>query len=274
MMKSRTDTESGMRDPGADFTKALSQDVSVRKHELLELLTGSKTKTVDIGFEYFLERLEYLFMMHSSRHYEQLLCADFAAGELISGRILNVICAVIRIHILTPGVSIDKLVQRLVEDNVFCQPLSPSDEDKQKIFLFSILGWITCLYLPSPLSNATTFRIETSGSRYPQHLELDAAKVQRPFDEFLSAFGQTLPGGYTVGRDINSSTDDSHSKNLRFQVSSLNAATLKNVANVGIVWVDTISAHLDFDPTLPALYVFRSPAFCTLQAADSSILSK
>ncbi|KAK4156153.1 hypothetical protein C8A00DRAFT_30965 [Chaetomidium leptoderma] len=57
-----------------------------------------------------------------------------------------------------------------------------------------------------------------------------------------------------------------------FHVSVLNAAALKAVG-VRLVWVDSLTTHLHLDPEIPALYLFRSPSYCILQASETAFLS-
>jgi len=60
---------------------------------------------------------------------------------------------------------------------------------------------------------------------------------------------------------------------VSFQVSGLNADALRTVARMQFTWVDSISAHLDLNPTIPAVYLFRAPSFCKLQSTSNSLLS-
>lgn len=177
-----------------------------------------------------------------------------------------------RAYRLTPGISIHKLTQVLIRDQVFHEATTPQDTVMQRQFLFSVIGWLTGLYIPSSVPEATIFRIEDCGAKYPKRTSVDIGKAQRPMDELLFAFGEMLPRREMTAAegDVKYVTESSF---LKFHVSFLNAATLKLLAKINLVWVDTISAHLDFDPTIPALFLFRSPAICALQATQNSILS-
>ncbi|KAI9671545.1 MAG: hypothetical protein M1817_003597 [Caeruleum heppii] len=90
-------------------------------------------------------------------------------------------------------------------------------------------------------------------------------------DELLRALGETIPQHIAMSPDHGRNEDEQ--PNLKFQVSCLNAATLTSIAGIQLIWVDTISAHLDFDASVPALYLFRLPSFCRLQSGDDSFLS-
>jgi hypothetical protein len=55
-------------------------------------------------------------------------------------------------------------------------------------------------------------------------------------------------------------------------MSHLYAATLKHLASVEIVWVSSVGAHLQFDPTVSTLYLFSLPSFCRLHETRDSII--
>lgn len=60
---------------------------------------------------------------------------------------------------------------------------------------------------------------------------------------------------------------------LNFQVSNLNAVTLNSDAGIELVCVDSISAHLYFDITIPALYLFTASSYCKLQSSEGNFPS-
>ena len=269
MSRGLADEEHGIRNPIAQNNVVGSN--APRRKFFLELLTGSRTKPEESsGCEYLIERVKTMIDAHRDCGYPLLLHADFENDQAPFERFLQLLCAIMNLSRNTPGISIHKLRQRLVEDRILRVPDTSADELSQKYLLFSSVGWLTCLYLPSDCFDQNKFGIETASAKRPQRTSIDVAKAQRPLDEFLSAFGEMLPPEKTAAREPRSNTDVD---TIKFHVSCLNAETLESIGKIRIIWVDTIIAHLDFDPTLPALYLFRSPAFYKSQIKAGLSLS-
>ncbi len=68
------------------------------------------------------------------------------------------------------------------------------------------------------------------------------------------------------------SKESSGLRQSKLFVSNLNASTLQDLAHIQIIWIDTISAHLDFDPTIPSVKLFRLPSFCKLHMTVDSVI--
>jgi hypothetical protein len=164
-------------------------------------------------------------------------------------------------------------MQTLRHDGILKAPNDPQHENRQKHLVFSALGWLNHLYKPAAIVAEDLFYVETSGEHYPTQPTVALARAQRPVDELLRALGHRIPLPGPTSQVPPSTGNYPDDPEVKFHVSRLNAAVLRSIANVKLVWVDTISAHLDFDPTIPALFLCRCPSFCQSQAAQSSILS-
>ncbi|KAI1311977.1 hypothetical protein F5Y03DRAFT_261378 [Xylaria venustula] len=241
-----------------------------QRRVFFDLFTGGSIQIEDVTFAYFVERMRSLICTGRESEYLPVLHPEFEADQTPFQRLFRLLCSILRIARATPATSIQRLRQRLSQDEVLLDTCNPADVLLQEDLLFSSIGWLTCLYLPSQRLDSDTFRIETAGAKYPPRTSINIAKAQRPMDELLSAFGETVPLGRAAAQQTK---NDPYSASVKFHVSCLNAATLQSIAKVKFIWVDTISAHLDFDPTVPALYLFRSPSFCKLQATEDSILA-
>lgn len=78
--------------------------------------------------------------------------------------------------------------------------------------------------------------------------------------EVLKGFGEILP----VRRHGTSRFDVGEAKTDTLMVANLNIATLVNIGRIHIIWVKSISSHLEFDSLHQRLSLFCVPAFCTL----------
>jgi hypothetical protein len=117
------------------------------------------------------------------------------------------------------------------------------------------------------------FQVERQGDRYPPYHTIELTRARRPIIEMLRDLGEILPRRLATGTQV-SRLGLCDPELAKLNVSMLNAAALKAVG-IQIEWVDSLAAHLHLDVAseVPALYLFRSPAFCSLQASDKSFLS-
>lgn len=151
----------------------------------------------------------------------------------------------------------------------FCLPPGSWEDDLPiRQCLISLIGWCSLLFLPSRTISHGAFDLDTQGAKCFSRTTKTLESAQRPIDELLRSFGELLPKKWTG----TTHTTDTHGS-LKFQVFNLKIATLKKLANVKIVWVDTMSAHLDFDPTTATLCIFKAPSYCKLNPSEDTFLS-
>ena len=177
--------------------------------------------------------------------------------------------------------------------------------------VFSIIGWISLLYIPDATTGASASRSASRSAPGPDpgpatgpatgpaakpHPGLRIAlpsqpssktvageMASRPLDQLLRAFGDIMPKKVqrhahveaAAGGGGNGNRDDE--AGLRFEVVHLNVAALQDMARVKIVWIDTLGDHLKFETIggqQPKLYLFKCPSFCKLHHSDASLLDK
>ncbi|PVH69156.1 hypothetical protein DL98DRAFT_474102 [Cadophora sp. DSE1049] len=133
------------------------------------------------------------------------------------------------------------------------------------------------LYQPSRgltrTSGSNNFKIAVQSRQSSLKSSVPAEKAERPLDELLRACAGMFSSRSQIQKldEWNGSQDHLERK---IQVSYLNAHVMKTLANMEFIWVDSISAHLDFDPTTPSVSIFRCPSFCKLHQSEESILAK
>jgi hypothetical protein len=208
-------------------------------------------------------------VLYSSLPFGTILCSEYHPDEPDLTRIIHSFRDIILSYRQQENLSINRALQGLVERGVFRAFTTPEEEAIAKQCIFSAVGIASRLYSPTPVQRQGHFEINTQGARCFTRNAVDINLSARPIDELLRALGQILPRA-----DWRMPTnDDPRQPSVKFCVSSLNADVLKNLANVHIIWVDSIAAHLEFDPIVPALYLFRLPSFCKLHNTGDSILS-
>lgn len=69
--------------------------------------------------------------------------------------------------------------------------------------------------------------------------------------------------------------DEPHYKeeSTALYVSSLNYASLKTISKVKLVWVNSLTNHLDFNATSRQLSIFRFPSYCAISTLESHKIS-
>lgn len=183
-------------------------------------------------------------------------------------------CEVIRRIRDNPRHSLHLLSQNLQHDRVI--PSSETEEDSCKALeaIFASIMALSRVAVPSTQTDlAASFQIDTQGANYPSYASVDWAKADRPLHEMLRCLGETLPRRVTVADEASLELPRGVEAARFFHVSKLNAAVLKKLTNMQFVWVDSITAHLDFNPQIPALYLFRSPSLCEAQLSGNSFLA-
>lgn len=235
--------------------------------KLLGLCTGHETNPPSRQALCFLNYLEAKIAesdFNVTLH--QHLRPDFLPRYSQRERAMWMICKVLEIYRAENDISIQRAVRLLYTDQVFLQQSEEQNDENLKILIFSILGWTTALFEPSDSLDSNSFVIRNRCPGSPLRTSVMMNKAQRPLDELLRAFGDLLP-------KKTATESDGDDVRLTFQVSYLNAATLKTIGHISICWVDSLSSHLMFDPTGLTLCLFRIPAICEAQRSDSSILS-
>lgn len=200
----------------------------------------------------------------------ELLSADFHPEEDSFQRSLRLFHQVMLIFRDNCQSSIDSVIQKLSDGPINAFVVIERQDHRRsslaKQVIFHTVAIMTQLLVPQWSLGENLFRVDCQGAPCPARTIADIGKSNRPIDEILRAFGETLP------RKMDVTTADLSSP--RFQVSSLNARTLRRIGNIQIKWVDSLSSHLCFDATVPALYLYRSPSFCDLYKSEDSILSR
>lgn len=236
------------------------------EQRLLRCLSGQQTEC-----DHYLHVITHLSFMLQRRggRPDEFLHPQFHQDQSPINRFLEACCATVDRIRETPKSSLNKILLFLQEKQVF---VSPEDADEQKKILslvFRIILWTTHVAVPSS-TLSSTFKVDKQGAKYPSLSSLEPDKAHRPLGIMLRGLGESLPK-YRPGTESQGGVYTSPV--TKFQVLSLNAKALKEVGGMKFVWVDSISAHLDLNPSIPALYLFRVPSFCKTQAYDDSLLS-
>ena len=197
--------------------------------------------------------------------------AEFHPAEEPYDRLLLLMSEIMEIFRLDSDIAIHQVLNRLDEKSALIGNRTEDRELKVKHLVFNVIGWVSLLYLPSPNPRSTSFKIALQGAISPSRASAGIDKSTRPVDELLRAFGELIPRNATSKAALEHGA--ARSSPLKFKVSYLNAATLGSLASIKIQWVDTISAHLEFDPSIPAVLLFKAPSFCKLQQSDDSMLA-
>lgn len=240
--------------------------------EFLRLSIGDPGATLSTEGRTVLDH--FLLLVNDSKFpFTQALHPDYEADLDDLSRTLSAFCAILAVYRERNGSSINRVLAELVQRNVFAIRAGDSTEDHSesaaKQCIFATIGLTSLLYLPIESQQDGLFQINSQGAKCFSKQSISINLAARPTDEILRALGEVLPKSNSLLR----LPRDPGQPSQKFHVSHLNAATLKRLAGVEIAWVSSVGAHLQFDPAVSTLYVFRLPSFCRLHQTRDSIIS-
>ncbi|KAH8813002.1 hypothetical protein F5884DRAFT_856290 [Xylogone sp. PMI_703] len=205
------------------------------------------------------------------------LATDFAAHQSEQARLIRFMTEVVRQLRHNPRGSINFIERKLREKRVMKEVV---EGDKQAeswtACVFAVVGWATRLYKPDP-QEELPLAIDTQHAPCFSAPNIPKSFASRSVAEIVDNMGDILPvpaptstpRGYTI---LAPGNGDSESSTVLY-VASLNFHTLSQLGSIRIAWVDTVTAHLNFDITNLTLFLFRFPSFCQLHATRHSIVA-
>ena len=239
----------------------------------LELSTSKELEAIIPESTAYLLHLKSLADGKWTGEMDMLVHAEYVLLNESFGKVIQLcseVASVIREH---GGISISKLVQKLQLRKVLREGDDlPGDSIAQSLIFYS-LGWLSLLYVPAKRARSNDLRIVIQSTKSAIRSNVAAEMAARPLDELLRSFGDLLPG--EIGRRASNGHTyaQESTPSMKFRVSHLNVATLQDIANIQITWVDSLSAHLEFDPTIPSLSLFKCPSFCKIHQSPDSTLA-
>jgi hypothetical protein len=177
--------------------------------------------------------------------------------------------------------SIEKAYRRLIE-NASKSPHEIEMHDKLRVLqaIFAVLCWTSATLKPLMEAPNTSDRdtqalileAENASQRY------STKDLRRPISKMFYSFRNHT--GYVEGLEPFSQNEVQCSEGVSNEVlyeSTLNYSSLFTIGRIRLKWVDTLTAHLDFDRQTRTLSVFRFPSFCVanvLRTKDLKILNR
>ncbi|KAL7894039.1 hypothetical protein HDV64DRAFT_288492 [Trichoderma sp. TUCIM 5745] len=194
---------------------------------------------------------------------------NFYIGQEKRIRVLGFVTKVAEILRESPQGSIQFIAKKLVDDNVSnASENSRVPSDTCAACIFACVGWATSMYKADP-QQGKPLAIDTQGAPCFSAPDLLRSFVTRSVAEILGNMGDdVLPR-----RSLTSTPLEETKPPSKLYVARLNFATLSQLANAKIVWIDTVSGHLNFDMANQTLFLFRFPSFCELHSSRNSVLA-
>jgi hypothetical protein len=243
--------------------------LSAAEKDFLFVCTGNNTAEQTSEGAVFVAYVRHR-IYSSKQPYGQILHHNYYPDAQIVDRVFYFFSAILETYRANPSISLNRVLQQLSK-SVIKEPTTPDEQTLTRQYLFAALGTATLLYVPAPAPAKCCFEIDSQGAKCFTQTTVAMTLASRPPDELLRVLGEVLPRAVTPLTDCLQAPG--RDAPIKFHVSILNVATLRYLADIEIVWVDSIGAHLDFDPTIPALYLFRMPSFSKLHETNGSILS-
>lgn len=158
------------------------------------------------------------------------------------------------------------------EGKAIPRPMEPiTAKDAVSSALLPILGWTTMITSPThnpenpPPGGNSRFSVKNEATTV---CSLNVA-FDRTITSVLKRFHQrfAVPLWKSRNRDTSPTATP---QDVTLEISCIKLATLQDIANIHIVWVDDIQSHLAFDKVHRRLCIFRFPSFSALSVLDSS----
>ncbi|KAJ5803462.1 uncharacterized protein N7503_005912 [Penicillium pulvis] len=222
-----------------------------------------------LAWQEYLSHLSSLIGEEAIRVFRSTLEPTFCETHSDYQVIIRALCATITIIREDPRISVSRLCDRLAEKGVVKEMTT---ESTARYCVLSLVGWCSLLFIPSQKVMHGNFILDTQGAKCFGRPSMAMQQAGRPIHELLRSFGELLPKRKSTLGSLDG-LQSTESTAYKFYVSYVNVAALTKLANIEIIWVDTVSAHLDFDPTGPSLRIFKVPSYCRLHASDDTLLS-
>ncbi|KAI1317388.1 hypothetical protein F5Y16DRAFT_149665 [Xylariaceae sp. FL0255] len=211
---------------------------------------------------------------------------EFHHDDDDTSRVVHVIAKIMSLLRDRPRMHMAVLISELLSQNV-CGGTATESNDPATIegikkLIFVSFGWATSLYLPDTSRLDQPFAIVSEGSSCFEKLRADPDADHVPIVGVIRELGDILPTRMSWD-DPGSSKWSTQSDGDVLNVASLNFATLTKVGKVRIDWVESLSAHLDFDTAnldpvsgtiTPTLKLFRYPSLCYQHSSSSSLMDR
>lgn len=161
--------------------------------------------------------------------------------------------------------------------------IDEKSNDKQQVLraMFAVLCWTSATLKPVFDDEAITAAIKTAKGgmvEQPSVAADNSSKIyfstalQRPLSSIFHRFQsplEELDDSRSHLTNIGTQSNTGSSNGVLYQ-SSLNYYSLFTIGRVRLDWVDTLAAHLAFDPSTSTLSVFRFPSFCAINVLRNS----
>ncbi|KAL7918380.1 hypothetical protein ACQKWADRAFT_304301 [Trichoderma austrokoningii] len=249
---------------------SLVADINDLHHALLCALSGTRNLPTE-DLDYAVTHMLFILQQRRPKLNEEVLDSEFYSCCTPEQKLLKTCVETIAKLRQKPRYSIQKLSESLQRARITAATSNIIAQNQMFEAIFAVVLTLTHIATPSrDTALSSAFYIDKQGAHFPAYRSVSWKTVSRPIDEMLGSLGETLPiGKVPDGREMfgdQSALDKLH-------VSTLNAAALKKIAGMQFVWVDSFTAHLDLNPHIPALYLFRCPSYCKLMSTDESFLS-
>ncbi|KAM0456588.1 hypothetical protein ACHAPV_005092 [Trichoderma viride] len=194
---------------------------------------------------------------------------NFCIGHEKRIRVLGFVTKVAELLRESPHGSIQFIAKKLADNAVSnASENSRVPSDTCAACIFACVGWATSMYKADP-QQGKPLAIDTQGAPCFSAPDLLRSFVTRSVAEILGNMGDdVLPRRSSTSTPLLETKPPS-----KLYVARLNFATLSQLADAKIVWIDTVSGHLNFDMANQTLFLFRFPSFCELHASRNSVMA-
>ncbi|KAL3494997.1 hypothetical protein BJX62DRAFT_246365 [Aspergillus germanicus] len=176
---------------------------------------------------------------------------------------------VAKLTIGNTAITIDEIICELIVEGVLGPQTRAENLNYARYFVFSILGFQTALYCPSPMDfhgpqpHHLSITEEYGCCNYTHAVLTQDINVcaRESFSELLMGFGVLLPSKNLCLSEEPSIVRAFHQQ-VEVEPRAFNAYALHSLTGLKFKWTDALSCHLEFNHTTKEVSLFRFPSFC------------
>lgn len=161
-------------------------------------------------------------------------------------------------------ISIDEILTELCDEN----GSDFEDWEQEQLHysrqaIFNSISWLTMLFQIPSRPVPDRFQIEVPAKVTGVRVQQDISEACLPLVRVIRGFGPLLPTSSEIDSTVNS-----HSPAF-LHTTCLSIESLVRISRITIVWTDSFTNHLLFDPLSRVLSLYRHPSICALNSIQS-----
>lgn len=169
------------------------------------------------------------------------------------------------------NITLSDIVNTLQEAGYFSRDTVKEESNLQLVFI--AMGLLTQVYCPELNQPPQTFRIHQPKGHKPSSRDRTWFSFSTQIQKNISTIQLLLSFGSASGpipRPHQSHSTAAFTEQDALKATYLSYYSLTRLAEIKVIWVDSLAEHLEFDRRQRVLKLYRFPSFCALLCSADS----